>query len=137
MKAVFANMSYFTALANPQDEWHQAARHWGATLRCRVVVTEYVLLELGNALVRRNHRPLFLQWVERVRTDGSITYVAASEDWLERGLALFARRPDKEWSLIDCISFEIMKKRKLREALTTDHHFVQAGFKALLRESVP
>jgi hypothetical protein len=51
MKAVFADTSYFTALANPQDEWHHAARDWGAILRCRLVVTEYVLLELGNALV--------------------------------------------------------------------------------------
>ena len=92
-------------------------------------------MELGNALVRHNHRALFLQWVERVRTDQSISYIAASEDWLARGLALFARRPDKESSLIDCISFEIMKQRRLSEALTADHHFVQAGFRALLRES--
>ena len=137
MKVVFADTSYFTALANPEDEWHQAARDWGEALRCQLVVTEYVLLELGNALVRQQHRPLFLQWVERIRTDGSISYMAASQGLLERGLALFARRPDKEWSLIDCISFEIMKQRKLREALTADHHFVQAGFKALLREPVP
>jgi predicted nucleic acid-binding protein len=98
-------------------------------------VTEYVLLELGNSLVRRQHRPLFIQWVERVRTDASISYITASPDWLKRGLDLFARRPDKEWSLIDCISFEVMKQRKLKEALSADHHFAQAGFKALLRES--
>jgi predicted nucleic acid-binding protein len=52
MMAVFADTSYFTALANSQDEWHQAARSWGGALRCRLIVTEYVLLELGNALVR-------------------------------------------------------------------------------------
>ncbi len=136
MRAVFADTSYFTALANPQDEWHEAARHWGDTLRCRLVVTEYVLLELGNALVRANHRPLFLQWVQRVRTDASISYLAGSEKLLARGLALFARRADKEWSLTDCVSFEVMKQRKLSEALTADHHFAQAGFKALLREKI-
>ena len=135
MRAVFADTSYFAALANPQDEWHDAAGHWGDVLRCRLIVTEYVLLELGNALVRANHRPLFLQWVKQVRTDTSITYVPGSKALLARGLALFAHRADKEWSLIDCISFEIMKQRKLADALTADHHFMQAGFKALLRET--
>jgi uncharacterized protein len=41
-------------------------------------------------------------------------------------------RRDKEWSLTDCISFVVMKERGLTEALTADHHFEQAGFKALL-----
>jgi uncharacterized protein len=135
MKAVFADTSYFTALANPSDEWHQRALEWGDVLHCRILVTEYILLELGNALVRKAHRSLFLNWVERVKTDKSIMFLAASRPLVARGLSLFARRPDKEWSLIDCISFEIMKQHKVETALTSDHHFVQAGFRALLRES--
>jgi hypothetical protein len=50
------------------------------------------------------------------------------------GFDLFASRPDKEWSLVDCISFVVMQQRRLKEALTTDHHFIQAGFRAMLRE---
>jgi len=46
----------------------------------------------------------------------------------------FAARPDTEWSLVDCLSFVVMKQRRLTQALTTDHHFAQAGFRALLRE---
>jgi hypothetical protein len=42
---------------------------------------------------------------------------------------------DKEWSLVDCISFAVMKQRKIKEALTADHHFVQAGFRAILKLS--
>ena len=45
---------------------------------------------------------------------------------------LFDARRDKSWSLTDCISFEMMKEHGLSEALTNDHHFEQAGFKALL-----
>jgi len=41
---------------------------------------------------------------------------------------------DKEWGLTDCISFVVMKDRKLTDVLTTDHHFEQAGFKSLLRD---
>jgi hypothetical protein len=56
----------------------------------------------------------------------------ASRMLFDRGLTLFARRPDKQWSLVDCISFEIMRQRRITDALTTDHHFKQAGFNVLL-----
>ena len=51
---------------------------------------------------------------------------------LEQGMDLYARRPDKEWSLTDCISFVVMSQNGLEEALTGDHHFEQAGFRILL-----
>ena len=56
------------------------------------------------------------------------------DDTFARGFDLYARRPDKSWSLTDCISFVVMTDRGLTEALTGDHHFEQAGFRALLRE---
>jgi predicted nucleic acid-binding protein len=49
----------------------------------------------------------------------------------QAGFGLFAARPDKAWSLTDCISFAVMRERGLSEALTGDHHFEQAGFRAL------
>ena len=45
---------------------------------------------------------------------------------------MYAARPDKDWSLTDCVSFSIMERLELREAAATDHHFSQAGFLALL-----
>jgi hypothetical protein len=51
---------------------------------------------------------------------------------LERGVKLFSQRPDKDWSLTDCISFVVMQDHSIQEALTTDHHFEQAGFLPLL-----
>jgi len=51
----------------------------------------------------------------------------------QRGINLYAQRPDKEWSLTDCISFVVMSDRGITEALTGDHHFEQAGFRALLK----
>ena len=54
-------------------------------------------------------------------------------DCSRRGIDLYARHPDKEWSLTDCISFAAMEQRGLFEALTGDRHFEQAGFRAMLR----
>lgn len=49
------------------------------------------------------------------------------------GIRLYEQRRDKQWSLTDCISFVVMKREGLTEALTGDHHFEQAGFVALLK----
>jgi len=50
------------------------------------------------------------------------------------GLDLYRERPDKDWSLTDCISFVIMRQQQITDALTADLHFVQAGFRALMQE---
>jgi predicted nucleic acid-binding protein len=52
----------------------------------------------------------------------------------EKAFELFRSRPDKEWGLVDCISFIVMQERKIEAALTADEHYIQAGFRALLRE---
>jgi hypothetical protein len=52
---------------------------------------------------------------------------------LDAGLGLYGRRLDKEWSLADCIAFVVMKDEGITDALTTDRHFEQAGFKVLLK----
>jgi predicted nucleic acid-binding protein len=62
-----------------------------------------------------------------------LTLVASSAEVFERGCELHACRPDKGWSLTDCISFVVMEERGIHEALTGDHHYEQAGFTALLK----
>ena len=59
--------------------------------------------------------------------------IPATADLFDRGVQLYAERADKEWSLTDCISFVVMADEGLADALTGDHHFEQAGFKALLK----
>ena len=65
--------------------------------------------------------------------DPATQIVASSADLWKRGRSLYASRPDKDWSLTDCISFVVMQEHGLTEALTADHHFEQAGFVALLK----
>jgi predicted nucleic acid-binding protein len=133
MKPVFADTSYYVALLGLQDAHHAAAVEWSQRLLGRVVVTEYVLIELGNALSGLKDRNLYVPFVDEVLGDPGTVFVPASASLFREGRRLFASRSDKEWSLVDCTSFVVMKQRRLKEALTADHHFIQAGFGALLR----
>jgi len=68
-----------------------------------------------------------------ILTDPTVEVIATDSDLIHSGLQLFQSRQDKEWGLVDCTSFIIMQDRGLTEALTSDEHFEQAGFVALLR----
>ena len=97
-----------------------------------MVATEYVLIEVGNFFCRQDNRLLFVEFLPKLLADPGTTIVPAAADLFHRGFALYANRPDKDWSFTDCISFVVMKQRKLPDAVTTDHHFKQAGFRVLL-----
>jgi predicted nucleic acid-binding protein len=132
MTPVFADTAHYLAVVSPQDQYHAAAVAWAARLRGRLVTTEFILVELGNSLIRGEDRDLFSNVLRLIRTDPRTTVEPVSSALLQRGIDLFARRPDKTWSLTDCTSFVIMTDRGLTDALTADQHFVQAGFRALL-----
>jgi predicted nucleic acid-binding protein len=133
MKPVFADTSYYIALLSEEDAFHAAALEWSENLLGRTVVTEYVLVELGSALSRSKYRDRYVPFVERLLADPDTKLVLASQNLFRQCLTLFADRSDKQWSLVDCIPFVVMKQRRLTDALTTDHHFGQAGFKFLLK----
>ena len=69
---------------------------------------------------------------ERVRQDPRIEVVPHSRELSAEAISLFTARSDKDWSLTDCLSFIVMGRRSIREALTADNHFEQAGFHAAL-----
>jgi len=132
MKAVFADSFYYLALLNSDDEAHQEANDFSATFFRRTIVTSWILTEVADALAGVRERNLFVGLLNALRSDPSVTIVPASQDLFDRGAHLYARRPDKEWSLTDCISFVVMNDLGLTDALTEDNHFEQAGFRALL-----
>ena len=72
--------------------------------------------------------------LQALEEDMNLTIVQNSEDLYRRAFALYKSRSDKEWGMTDCISFVVMTSGKITEALTTDTHFQQAGFVALMRE---
>lgn len=113
MKPVFADTSYYLALVNAKDPLHEFAVDLAESLLGRVYVTEYVLVELGSALSRGSDRLVFLELLERLQTDDSVTMISAAPRLFRQGVTLFAGRPDKDWSLVDCISFVVMKQHRL------------------------
>lgn len=132
MTALFADTFYYLALLNRDDAAHDSAREFARTLTGSKVTTAWVLTEIGDALAKPKQRGLFVGLLKRLRSDPTLTIIAASDELFGRGFDLYASRPDKGWSLTDCISFVVMREHGLTEALTADRHFSQAGFRALL-----
>ncbi|MCY3022874.1 MAG: PIN domain-containing protein [Planctomycetota bacterium] len=132
MTPTFADSAYYFALLNPDDRLHTATLRLSRGRRGPIVVTGFVLMELGDGLSRMNLRRGFIMLLASLRADPQVQIVPVSERLFERGMALYADRPDKEWSLTDCTSFVVMREHGLTEALTSDRHFEQAGFRALL-----
>lgn len=62
---------------------------------------------------------------------GSIEFIHVDEALFDEGWQYFQKHFDKAYSLTDCISFVVMKQRRIKTALTFDWHFAQAGFEKL------
>ncbi|MEW4568793.1 PIN domain-containing protein [Tautonia sp. JC769] len=134
MTTRFADSFFFLAIGNPRDAAHRRSLAISSNDPRPLVTTAWVLTEVADALAAPGNRQAFLRLLERLRRNPAVEIIPADPDLFDRGLDLYARRPDKAWSLTDCISFVVMADRGLTEALTGDHHFEQAGFRAVLRE---
>lgn len=133
MKAVFADAFYFVALLNRADQHHAKTIAAARELCSNLVTTEWVLAEVADALASSASRRLAVTFIYDLSQDPKVKIIPASTDFFQRGLQLYEKRRDKQWSLTDCISFVTMQDENLTDALTGDEHFTQAGFKALLR----
>jgi predicted nucleic acid-binding protein len=129
----FADSFYFIALINPSDQHHAAAREASRQLAAPLVTTSWVLIEVADALAMQGMRRRVVTLVRRLETDPNVLVIPLDKGLFDRGFELYDRRPDKSWSLTDCISFVVMTERGLTDALTGDHHFEQAGFRTLMR----
>ena len=92
------------------------------------------MLEIGNSLSKQKYRAAAIQLLESLETDPSVEVVLLTNSLYKLAFNLFKQREDKEWGLVDCISFIVMQDRGITDALTTDTHFQQAGFRVLLRD---
>jgi uncharacterized protein len=133
MTACFADTFFLIALLFENDEAHAQAQALAAELPGGMVTSGWVLTELADALALPGRRERFLPFLQFLRANPLVTIVPMDQTLFDRGTALYDQRPDKAWSLTDCISFVIMQDQGLTDALTGDHHFEQAGFHALMK----
>jgi predicted nucleic acid-binding protein len=132
---IFLDSAFAIALSIETDSFHEKAIQISETLDNAILVTtRAILLEIGNALSKRPFRKASVALLQSLETDENVVIVPLSEELYQKGMTSFVKRVDKEWGLIDCISFVVMQEREITEALTTDAHFQQAGFHALMRE---
>lgn len=132
MSAVFADTAFFVAAVSPRDAFFQQAASFLSSYSGQIVTTEFVLLEVANFFNHVGRRQAFVDLVGDIRNSSIHLILPSTSELFEKGLALFASRVDKNWSLVDCTSFASMQDLALTDALTSDRHFEQAGFRILL-----
>ena len=135
MTPCFGDTFLFLALLAEGDDAHPQAVQAVGDLDRDLYTTTWVITEVGDAISRAATRGTFVRFVEFLRSHPKVVIVPTTDDLFDRGVDLYARRPDKDWSLTDCISFVVMQEHGITDALTGDHHFEQAGLVAMLKRT--
>jgi predicted nucleic acid-binding protein len=133
MSDLFADTSFYVAMLTATDSFHDRAVKVSAAHSGKIITSEWVLMEVGNFFCQQASRREFVRLMVLLQSSPDLIIQQASHDSFNAGLAMYSARPDKSWSLVDCVSFCIMQDNGIVEAWTTDHHFEQAGFRAILK----
>ena len=135
MKEVFVDTLYWVAIANPSDQWHEAAKSAKSALGgVKLVTTDEVLIEFLSFLSKYGEllRVQGAKIVRAILNNASVSVVPQSRQSFLTALQFYEDRKDKQYSLVDCISMMTMKNRSITNVLTNDEHFSQEGFKILI-----
>ena len=131
-RLVFLDTSAIYALADPRNYDHAAVRAAYDGLEYTFFLHELILVEAFSLLTKRLHKQAAFRTVDAFRLSTRVEKTPLTPDLLEAGWQRCRRYADKNWDWIDCVSFELMERRRVREALSFDRHFMQAGFSLLL-----
>lgn len=138
MRTVFADTFYWVAMTNPNDAWYDRVMKVNKSLANPfVVTTDEVMDEFLTHFCDKGEfwRTKAVELVHRIHQNPNVRVVPQTRDSFNRGLLLYESRPDKDYSLTDCISMEYMRENGLHEVLTHDHHFQQEGFTLLFHDN--
>lgn len=133
----FLDTGFVVALVVEDDQHHDRALELADRIeeeRREVVTTRIVVAEIGDALATPGYREKAAEHIAALQRSPTVEIVSLTMELFRRGFELYRERQDKAWGITDCISFVVMRDRGLREALSTDSDFEQAGFNALLKE---
>jgi hypothetical protein len=130
---VFMDTYALIAWINTRDAGHQPVKSYLDAYSGSIVTTEWVLLEFADAFSLSSVKPFAIEAIKRIHRLSMFLIVGFDPAVYQAGLDLYETTSDKDWSLTDCLSFAVMSERGLSEALTADHHFEQAGFRAVFK----
>lgn len=131
MSRIFVDSGFVIALINQRDQYHQQALELADRVEGHpLLITDAVLLEIGNALVR-NYKQQATELIEQFLAADEVEVVSLTPQLFRQALGLYKMYQDKEWGLVDCVSFIVMWQTGVSQVLTFDRHFVQAGFQVL------
>jgi predicted nucleic acid-binding protein len=136
-RTVFLDTSFIIALENRDDPYHQRAKQLARELdeqNVTLLLHWGVLLEIGDGYARLNRREKGRQVLHRLFNEQGYQVDLLDEPLLTDAVEMYQSRADKEWGLTDCVSFVLMRRKGIFEALTADVHFRQAGFNPLLAD---
>lgn len=132
MADAFVDTSFVVALVNRNDQHHNRAAELSAVFEDRpLVTTDAVLLEVGNALAKR-FKAQAVGIIGHFLTSGEVRVVHLDAALFGKAYSLDESYADKEWGMVDCVSFVVMREAGVTDALTSDKHFGQAGFNVLM-----
>ena len=130
---VFMDTYGLIAWINTRDAAHQRVKSYLDAYSGSIVTTEWVLLGFADAFSLSRTKPFAIEAIKRIHRLPMFLVVGFDPAVYQAGFDLYESRSDKDWSLTDCVSFTVMTQRGLSEALTADHHFEQAGFRAVFK----
>jgi uncharacterized protein len=136
VRLVFADTLYWGAILHPRDQYRsRAIRSRKALGEVHLVTTDEVLTELLDGLAQRGTelRAAAAKAIRTILHDSGVTVHPQSRASFLAGLQLYEQRPDKGYSLVDCVSMSTMRHQGIAEVLTNDYHFTQEGFNVVLR----
>ncbi|MDZ7342677.1 MAG: PIN domain-containing protein [candidate division KSB1 bacterium] len=135
MNKIFIDTVFVIALVSPNDQYHAQAMALSKKYEnAPMLITEAVLMEIGNALAK-DYKQEAIAIIKAFRSSGDdVIIIEQNSQLFLKGFEMYEKYKDKAWSLVDCISFVVMRENKVTEALTTDDHFKQAGFKILMHK---
>ena len=132
MSGIFLDTGYLIALVSKRDALHELAVSASKRFHGPFVTTQLILVELANSLCLPPQRILAADMIEKIQDDSLTMVVPFSSDGFKKALALYKMRSDKSWGFIDCFSFITMDEFGIKQALTFDEHFRQAGYRCPL-----
>ena len=134
MTSLFLDANFVIALEVSDDQHHnEGTEHWKTLIDIplSLVTTSYVFDEVVTFLNSRRQHDKAVRVGNNLRSAANIELVQVDEPLFYEAWSYFGQHADKTYSLTDCVSFVLMKRLGIAEALTFDKHFVQAGFTKL------